>query len=104
MKETGHVGLDEPFDGLFTQGMVVHETYRTANGEWAMPSEVTIETAGEERRATLTATGEPIEIGAIEKMSKSKRNTVDPDDIIGDLRRRHGALVHAVGFAARSAT
>jgi leucyl-tRNA synthetase len=44
---------------------------------------VTIEGTGDERRATLTATGEPIEIGSIEKMSKSKRNTVDPDDIIG---------------------
>ncbi len=83
MKKTGHVGLDEPFAGLFTQGMVVHETYRKANGEWAAPAEVEIESDGDARRAKLTATGEPIEIGAIEKMSKSKRNTVDPDDIIG---------------------
>jgi leucyl-tRNA synthetase len=82
MKATGHVGLDEPFAGLFTQGMVVHETYRTRNGEWAAPAEVKIETAGDIRRATLIATGEPVEIGPIEKMSKSKRNTVDPDDII----------------------
>ena len=82
MRTTGHIGLDEPFAGLFTQGMVVHETYQAANGEWVMPAEVKIEGAGEERRATLLATGEPIEIGAIEKMSKSKRNTVDPDDII----------------------
>jgi len=82
MKATGHVGLDEPFAGLFTQGMVVHETYRTKNGEWAAPAEVKIETAGDMRRATLIATGEPVEIGPIEKMSKSKRNTVDPDDII----------------------
>ena len=89
MKATGHVGLDEPFAGLFTQGMVVHETYRTASGEWAMPAEVKIETQGDTRRATLAATGEPIEIGAIEKMSKSKRNTVDPDDII----REYGADV-----------
>jgi leucyl-tRNA synthetase len=82
MKETGHVGLDEPFAGLFTQGMVVHETYRRKNGEWAAPAEVKIETAGDTRRATLLATGEAVEIGPIEKMSKSKRNTVDPDDII----------------------
>ena len=40
MKATGHVGLDEPFAGLFTQGMVVHETYRRENGEWAAPAEV----------------------------------------------------------------
>ena len=82
MKATGHVGLDEPFAGLFTQGMVVHETYRTKSGEWAAPAEVKIETDGDARRATLAATGEEVEIGAIEKMSKSKRNTVDPDEII----------------------
>jgi leucyl-tRNA synthetase len=82
MKKTGHVGLDEPFAGLFTQGMVVHETYRTVSGEWAAPAEIKIETQGDARRATLIATGEPVEIGPIEKMSKSKRNTVDPDEII----------------------
>jgi leucyl-tRNA synthetase len=82
MKKTGHVGLAEPFAGLFTQGMVVHETYRTPEGEWAAPAEVKIETQGETRRATLIATGEAVEIGPIEKMSKSKRNTVDPDEII----------------------
>ncbi|HET7848538.1 MAG TPA: leucine--tRNA ligase [Pseudolabrys sp.] len=82
MKKTGHAGLDEPFAGLFTQGMVVHETYRKKNGEWAMPADVKIETSGEARRATLIATGEEVEIGPIEKMSKSKRNTVDPDDIM----------------------
>jgi len=83
MHATGHAGIDEPFAGLFTQGMVVHETYRTSSGALAAPAEVKIEGAGDARRATLAATGEPIEIGPIEKMSKSKRNTVDPDDIIG---------------------
>ena len=82
MKATGHVGLDEPFKGMFTQGMVVHEIYRKADGTYASPAEVKIEIDGDNRRATLIATGEPVEIGAIEKMSKSKRNTVDPDDII----------------------
>jgi len=82
MHRCGHLDLDEPFDGMFTQGMVVHETYRKADGTWAMPSEVRIETSGTERRASLIDTGEPIEIGPTEKMSKSKRNTVDPDDII----------------------
>jgi leucyl-tRNA synthetase len=81
MKATGHLGLDEPFAGLFTQGMVVHETYK-ANGEWVMPADVKIETVGEERRATLAATGAPVEIGPIVKMSKSKKNTIDPDDIM----------------------
>ena len=82
MRKTGHIGLDEPFAGLFTQGMVVHETYRKLDGEWATPADVKIETEGDVRRASLISTGELIEIGPIEKMSKSKRNTVDPDDII----------------------
>jgi leucyl-tRNA synthetase len=82
LKKTGHAGLDEPFAGLFTQGMVVHETYRTVDGVWAAPAEVKIETVGDARRAALIATGAPVEIGPIEKMSKSKRNVVDPDDII----------------------
>jgi leucyl-tRNA synthetase len=82
MRMTGHAGLDEPFAGLFTQGMVVHETYRAPDGEWVEPAEVKIEGMGRERSARLISTGEPIEIGSIEKMSKSKRNTVDPDDII----------------------
>jgi leucyl-tRNA synthetase len=82
MKVTGHAGLDEPFAGLFTQGMVVHETYQTADGEWAMPAEVKVEGTGKDRRAALVSTGEAVEIGSIEKMSKSRRNTVDPDDII----------------------
>jgi leucyl-tRNA synthetase len=83
MHKTGHVGMDEPFAGLFTQGMVVHETYRAKNGDWVEPANVRIEGVGDERRATLVSTGEPVDIGSIEKMSKSKRNTVDPDDIIG---------------------
>ncbi|RTL75526.1 MAG: leucine--tRNA ligase [Bradyrhizobiaceae bacterium] len=83
MKATGHVGIDEPFAGLFTQGMVVHETYKKADGSWAAPSEIAIEGMGADRRATLLDGGAPVEIGSIEKMSKSKRNTIDPDDIIG---------------------
>jgi leucyl-tRNA synthetase len=82
MHKTGHVNLDEPFAGLFTQGMVVHETYRAKNGEWIEPAKVTIETERDARRAKLTASGDSIEIGPIEKMSKSRKNTVDPDDII----------------------
>ncbi len=83
MKLTGHIGLDEPFAGMFTQGMVVHETYQKADGTYAMPAEVEIETVGDVRRARLKATGEEVSIGSLEKMSKSKRNTVDPDDIVG---------------------
>jgi leucyl-tRNA synthetase len=82
MRKTGHVDLAEPFAGLFTQGMVVHETYRTKDGAWAAPAEIRIEGADDNRRAFLLASGDEVEIGAIEKMSKSKRNTVDPDDIM----------------------
>ena len=82
MKATGHLALDEPFAGMFTQGMVVHETYQKADGSYVQPAEVRIEGAANDRRASLLATGEEVAIGPIEKMSKSKKNTVDPDDII----------------------
>jgi leucyl-tRNA synthetase len=82
MRATGHAGIDEPFAGLFTQGMVVHETYRAADGSWLQPSEVRVTSDGTARKASDIASGVPVEIGPIEKMSKSKRNTVDPDDII----------------------
>ena len=86
MKATGHVNeVTEPFEGLFTQGMVVHETYRIGTGQnaaWVTPAEIRIEEIEGKRRATLLADGTPVEIGSIEKMSKSKKNVVDPDDII----------------------
>lgn len=82
MKATGHITLDEPFAGMFTQGMVVHETYQKADGTYVQPAEVKIEVGGNGKRAVLIATGEDITVGPIEKMSKSKKNTVDPDDII----------------------
>ncbi len=81
MRDTGHVDLAEPFKGLFTQGMVVHETYKGPNG-WVTPAEIKISDVGGKRTATLLSDGSPIEIGSIEKMSKSKKNVVDPDDII----------------------
>ena len=78
MKATGHFHMDEPFDSLFTQGMVIHETFRTRTGEWVLPADA------EQRdgRWVHVTTGEPLEIGGVEKMSKSKKNVVDPDDII----------------------
>ncbi|MEJ5083457.1 MULTISPECIES: leucine--tRNA ligase [unclassified Ochrobactrum] len=81
MKVAGHVGIDEPFKGLFTQGMVVHETYK-ADGQWVAPADIRIEESDGKRTATMLDTGAPVEIGSIEKMSKSKKNVVDPDDII----------------------
>ena len=83
MKMTGHLNeVKEPFAGLFTQGMVVHETYRGPDG-WVTPAQVKIEDFDGTRKAFLLSDGTPIEIGSIEKMSKSKKNVVDPDDIIG---------------------
>jgi leucyl-tRNA synthetase len=82
MKATGHIDMKEPFAGMFTQGMVVHETYQKPDGTYVTPAEVKIEMIGSERRAVMIYGGEPITIGPIEKMSKSKKNTVDPDDII----------------------
>ncbi|WOH66418.1 leucine--tRNA ligase [Bradyrhizobium sp. BWA-3-5] len=82
MKATGHIDMKEPFAGMFTQGMVVHETYQKADGTYVTPAEVKIDMAGSERRAIMIEGGEQVAIGPIEKMSKSKKNTVDPDDII----------------------
>ncbi|MCV3735068.1 leucine--tRNA ligase [Rhizobium sp. TRM96647] len=85
MQVAGHVDLKEPFKGLFTQGMVVHETYSRGEGarrEWVTPAEVRIEELDGARRAVHVESGEAIAIGSIEKMSKSKKNVVDPDDII----------------------
>ncbi|MCM2294389.1 leucine--tRNA ligase [Allorhizobium sp. BGMRC 0089] len=85
MRETGHVGVSEPFKGLFTQGMVVHETYRQGsgqNGQWISPADIRLEEADGIRKAYLRSTGEEVTIGSIEKMSKSKKNVIDPDDII----------------------
>jgi leucyl-tRNA synthetase len=82
MKATGHIAYDEPFTGQYTQGMVVHETYRKSDGSWAAPAEIKIEVGASGRRAFLLDSNEEVTIGPIEKMSKSKRNTVDPDDII----------------------
>jgi leucyl-tRNA synthetase len=87
MKDTGHIGVEEPFAGLFTQGMVNHESYRSAegpNGVWLYPEEIEKRPDGTVVQKT---TGEPVIVGRIEAMSKSKRNTIDPGDIIN----RYGA-------------
>jgi leucyl-tRNA synthetase len=82
MKATGHVGFDEPFKGLFTQGMVTHETYKSVDGAWVNPTDIAIETNGDTRSARLLSNNEPVSIGSVEKMSKSKKNVVDPDEIV----------------------
>ncbi|WP_169566591.1 leucine--tRNA ligase [Sneathiella limimaris] len=79
MTETGAIDLAEPFAGLFTQGMVTHETYRSASGEWLFPQDVVTNDAGE---FVHVETGEKVTVGGVEKMSKSKKNVVDPAEII----------------------
>ncbi|HUG45689.1 MAG TPA: leucine--tRNA ligase [Sphingomicrobium sp.] len=83
LKRIGRLDIDEPFKGLFTQGMVTHETYRGNDGRWIGPDEVRADENGQ----LIDAAGAPVERGRVEKMSKSKRNTVDPEPIVA----RHGA-------------
>ncbi len=80
----GHVGVSEPFSGLFTQGMVCHETYRDDAGTWLEPTEVDRRDDGNFVRAD---NGASIKVGRSEKMSKSRKNVIDPEDII----ERYGA-------------
>src|SRR5262249_57766737 len=71
MHATGHSGIDEPFAGLFTQGMVVHESYRTASGALAAPAALKIDVIGDALRATLAATGEPVDVRPLGERSKA---------------------------------
>ncbi|WP_246725267.1 class I tRNA ligase family protein, partial [Beijerinckia sp. L45] len=83
MQASGHAGeVREPFAGLFTQGMVNHETYKDSSGAWVTPAEVRFENTPEGRRALRMSDGAEVAIGSIEKMSKSKKNVIDPDEII----------------------
>ena len=79
MKKVGLLDLDEPFAGLFTQGMVCHETYRDAAGNWLLPEQVK---KGADGKLASVEDGGPVETGRSEKMSKSKKNVVDPSHII----------------------
>jgi leucyl-tRNA synthetase len=72
MKTCGYVECDEPFMGLFTQGMVTHETYTDKNGKWMTP----VEYDALEDKSTA-------KVGPSIKMSKSKKNVIDPEDILG---------------------
>lgn len=78
LKDCGYLGVAEPFVGLFTQGMVIHETYQDANGKWLSPSEVE-----KVDGATVARSGNkaPVKVGPPIKMSKSKKNVVAPDDL-----------------------
>ncbi|MHC9419188.1 leucine--tRNA ligase [Sphingomonas citri] len=74
LRHVGLIDLAEPFTGLFTQGMVTHETYKAADGRWLAPEEI--------GGGVELATGAPVTVGRVEKMSKSKKNTVDPAPIV----------------------
>ena len=78
LQHMGKIGIAEPFKGLFTQGMVTHETYRAGDGSWLSPDEVRRD--GDDW--VHIKSGHPVALGRIEKMSKSKRNTVDPEPIL----------------------
>jgi leucyl-tRNA synthetase len=84
LERMGKLSIKEPFKGLFTQGMVTHETYESLDGRWLTPDEVEI---GEEGALVERATGAAVSRGRVEKMSKSKKNTVDPEPIL----QRYGA-------------
>jgi len=77
MRKAGYTGVSEPFAGLFTQGMITHETYKDQDGKWLFPEEI-------EKRddtAIKRGTNQPVTIGAVEKMSKSKKNVVPPESV-----------------------
>lgn len=79
LKKVGRTKVEEPFEGLFTQGMVNHVTYKDTDGEWVFPELVRKNDDGSFFRSD---SGLTVTEGRVEKMSKSKRNVVDPDDII----------------------
>ena len=84
LERMGKLSVKEPFKGLFTQGMVTHETYESADGRWLNPDEIEVREGG---ALVERATGAAVRRGRVEKMSKSKKNTVDPEPILD----RYGA-------------
>lgn len=79
LKECGYLSCEEPFSGLYTQGMIGHATYKDKNGAWVYPKDVGQDANG---KLILLNDNSPVTMGRVEKMSKSKRNTIDPQDIL----------------------
>ena len=80
LNKNGSIEFKEPFDGLFTQGMVCHETFRLKTGEWIMPKDI----YEKDNKYFQEKTGQEVICGPSESMSKSKKNVVDPEDIINN--------------------
>jgi leucyl-tRNA synthetase len=78
--QNNSLDIKEPFSGLFTQGMVCHETYKDKNNNWISPDEI----INKDGKKYLKDTEEPVKVGPSESMSKSKKNTIDPEKIIKD--------------------
>ena len=78
LRDCGHISVKEPFKGLQTQGMVCHETYKDSAGKWLLPDDIVKEGS----KVTHQKTGETVTLGRSEKMSKSKKNVVDPRHIM----------------------
>ncbi|MEC7245392.1 MAG: leucine--tRNA ligase, partial [Pseudomonadota bacterium] len=78
LSKVGYLELDEPFAGLMTQGMVCHQSFKDSEGNWLFPEEVEKQGGNWIEKKT----GKEIIAGRVEKMSKSKRNVVDPEHII----------------------
>ena len=77
LRDIGHLEIDEPFKGLFTQGMVTHKTFKNKNGDWLMPEEIVLNKDGWQ-----DSSGSEALVGKTEKMSKSKKNVINPQSII----------------------
>ena len=96
MKLTGHSKIDEPFAGLFTQGMVLHESYKDHEGKWLYPEEVDKRADGS---AVHVKTGQPVDVGRKEVMSKSKKNVVPPARIIETFGAAYVSVPYKDAFA-----
>jgi len=77
LRDLNHINLNEPFKGLFTQGMVTHKTYQSASGEWLSPEQVS-----QINGKLVYKNKNDVLVGKVEKMSKSKKNVIDPEEII----------------------
>ncbi|WP_010299913.1 leucine--tRNA ligase [Candidatus Odyssella thessalonicensis] len=79
LRDCGYISLNEPFKNLLTQGMVCHNSFKSSDGQWLFPHEVT---KLSENQYISTKDGQPVMVGRAEKMSKSKKNVVDPKEMI----------------------